>query len=213
MQFCSGCGKSIERRIPDGEDRERHVCSACGVVHYQNPKMVVGCLVEHGGRILLCKRAIEPRRGYWTVPAGFLELGESAMHGAMRETREEARAEVRILAPYAHFDVPHIGQAYIIYRAALEHERFAPGPESLEVELVHPQRDPLERAGVPGGALRARVARARPRLGRFRTHHASLMREQGRYELRDHLAHWLADCEASPRACAAIACASALPRA
>jgi ADP-ribose/FAD diphosphatase len=193
MQFCSGCGKSIERRIPDGEDRERHVCSACGVVHYQNPKMVVGCLVEHGGRILLCKRAIQPRRGYWTVPAGFLELGESAMHGAMRETREEARAEVRILAPYAHFDVPHIGQAYIIYRAALEHERFAPGPESLQVELVHPSAIPWSELAFPVVRYALELLVHDLEQGRFRTHHASLIREQGRYELRDHLAHFLAE--------------------
>jgi ADP-ribose/FAD diphosphatase len=193
MQFCSGCGKTIERRIPSGEDRERHVCSACGIIHYQNPKMVVGCIVEHGGRILLCKRAIEPRRGYWTVPAGFLELGESAMAGAMRETREEALANVRILAPYAHFDVPHIGQAYIIYRAALADERFAPGPESLEVELVAPSAIPWDQLAFPVVRYALELILDDLKLGRFRTHQAALVREQGRYELRDHLALWLAE--------------------
>jgi ADP-ribose/FAD diphosphatase len=191
MQFCSGCGQSIERRVPVGEDRERHVCSACGVIHYQNPKMVVGCIVEHDGRILLCKRAIQPRRGYWTVPAGFLELGESAMTGAIRETREEAQAEVRILAPYAHFDVPHIGQAYIIYRAALVNERFGPGAESLEVELVHPTRIPWNELAFPVVRYALELVVEDLQSGRFRTHQAELVREQGRYELREHLAFWL----------------------
>jgi ADP-ribose/FAD diphosphatase len=193
MQFCSGCGQSIERRIPTGEDRERHICGACGVIHYQNPKMVVGCVIEHGGRILLCKRAIEPRRGYWTVPAGYLELGESAMAGAIRETREEARAEVRIVAPYAHFDVPHIGQAYIIYRAVLENERFSPGPESLEVDLVAPQAIPWDQLAFPVVRHALELLLDDIAVGRFRTHHAALVREQGRYELRDHLALWLAE--------------------
>lgn len=191
MQFCSGCGQSIERRVPAGEDRERHVCSGCGTVHYQNPKMVVGCIVEHGGRILLCKRAIEPRRGYWTLPAGFLELGESAMAGAIRETREEALAEVRILAPYAHFDVPQIGQAYIIYRAALQGERFGPGAESLEVELVAPDQIPWDQLAFPVVRHALELVVADLALGRFRTHHAELVREQGRYELREHLALWV----------------------
>jgi ADP-ribose/FAD diphosphatase len=191
MQFCSGCGQSIERRIPAGEDRERHVCSACGTVHYQNPKMVVGCIVEHGGRILLCKRAIEPRRGYWTVPAGFLELGESTMAGAVRETREEALADVRILAPYAHFDVPHIGQAYIMYRAALQDERFGPGTESLEVELVPPDRIPWDQLAFPVVRHALELVIEDLQLGRFRVHHAALVREQGRYELREHLALWV----------------------
>jgi ADP-ribose/FAD diphosphatase len=188
MQFCSGCGQGIERRVPSGEDRERHVCCACGTIHYQNPKMVVGCIVAHGGRILLCKRAIEPRRGYWTVPAGFLELGESAMAGAIRETREEAEAEVRVIAPYAHFDVPHIGQAYILYRAELVTERFAPGSESLEVELVEPARIPWDELAFPVVRHALELVVEDLRTGRFRMHQAQLVREQGRYELRDHLA-------------------------
>jgi len=91
----------------------------CGAIHYQNPRMVVGCIIEEDGKLLLCKRAIEPRHGYWTVPAGFLELGESTVQGAARETLEEAGARVQITAPYAHFDIPHIGQAYVFYLAKL----------------------------------------------------------------------------------------------
>ena len=152
-----------------------------------------GKLLRHVGedRILLCRRAIEPRRGYWTLPAGFLELGESAMAGAIRETREEAQAEVRILAPYAHFDVPHIGQAYILYRAALQNERFSPGSESLEVELVPPDRIPWDQLAFPVVRHALELVVSDLALGRFRTHQAELVREQGRYELREHLALWL----------------------
>ena len=188
MRYCSGCGQSIEMRTPAGEDRERHVCSACGAIHYQNPKMVVGCIVEHRGSILLCKRAIEPRRGYWTVPAGFLELGESAMQGALRETHEEAGAHARILAPYAHFDVPHIGQAYIIYRASLLSDVFGPGPESLEVKLVPPAEIPWDQIAFPVVRYALEMMLQDLQSGRFRSHQGALVREQGRYELRDHLA-------------------------
>jgi ADP-ribose/FAD diphosphatase len=188
MQYCNLCGQTIEMRVPAGEDRERHVCTACGTVHYQNPKMVVGCIVEHGGRILLCKRAIEPRLGYWTVPAGFLELGESAMQGAIRETHEEASARVRIIAPYAHFDVPHIGQAYIIYRAALLSETFGPGPESLEVKLLTPAEIPWDEIAFPVVRCSLELLLEDMQRGDFRSHQGALVREQGRYLLRDHLA-------------------------
>jgi ADP-ribose/FAD diphosphatase len=188
MQYCSQCGQVIAKRVPAGEDRERHVCTACGAIHYQNPKMVVGCIIEHGGRILLCKRAIEPRLGYWTVPAGFLELGESAMQGAIRETHEEASAQVRIIAPYAHFDVPHIGQAYIIYRAALLSESFGPGPESLEVKLLTPAEIPWNEIAFPVVRYSLELMLEDMQSGAFRSHQAALVREQGRYLLRDHLA-------------------------
>lgn len=188
MRFCSGCGQSIERRIPAGEDRERHVCSACGAIHYQNPKLVVGCLVVHESKILLCKRAIEPRRGYWTLPAGFLELGESTMAGAVRETREEALAEVHVVAPYAHFDVPHIGQAYVIFRAVLREERFGPGTESLEVKLVAPDEIPWAELAFPVVRVSLELAVEDLRAGRFRAHHGALLREQNGFVLREHLA-------------------------
>jgi ADP-ribose pyrophosphatase YjhB (NUDIX family) len=193
MRFCSECGQSTAKRVPAGEDRERSVCDGCGTIHYQNPKLVVGCIVEHEGRILLCKRAIEPRRGYWTIPAGFLELGESAMAGAIRETHEEAGARVRIRAPYAHFDIPHIGQAYVLYRAEMLDGHFAPGVESLEAKLVLPNE-------VPWGELAFPVIRHALELldedltqGRYRTHHAALVRDAGGYALREHLAFAVGD--------------------
>jgi len=138
VQHCPRCGERTERQIPEGEDRERDVCRACGVVHYVNPKMVVGCVIEHEGKVLLCQRAIEPRRGYWTLPAGFLEIGESAMAGAVRETHEEARAHVRVIAPYAHLDVPHIGQIYLIYRAQSTWPSPCYLPQASDAALTRP---------------------------------------------------------------------------
>ncbi|MGD8858936.1 MAG: NUDIX hydrolase [Myxococcales bacterium] len=187
MNFCPRCGKPTERRVPDGDDRERHVCTACGAVNYVNPRMVVGCLVQHEGGILLCKRAIEPRKGYWTIPAGFLELGESAREGAARETWEEARARVCIVAPYVHFDVPHIGQAYLIYRAELAEPGFSAGPESEAVELVRPSDIPWSDMAFTAVRLSLELLLEDMRRGRYRHHQGSVVRRDGRFELEDHL--------------------------
>ncbi|URD77656.1 nudix hydrolase 23 [Musa troglodytarum] len=133
--FCHSCGNPTKHVIPDGEEKIRAVCTVCGKIHYENPKMVVGCLVEHNDKVLLCKRKIEPSYGLWTLPAGFLEIGESAAEGAARETLEEACAEVEIISPFAQLDIPLIGQSYIIFRARLKTPHFSPGPESLECAL------------------------------------------------------------------------------
>ncbi|PKU83208.1 nudix hydrolase 23, chloroplastic [Dendrobium catenatum] len=133
--FCQFCGGRTKQVIPDGDEKMRAVCTVCGAIHYENPKMVVGCLVEHDGKVLLCKRNIYPSYGLWTLPAGYLEIGESAAQGAMRETFEEANAEVEIISPFAHLDIPHIGQSYIIFRAKMKEPYFSPGPESLECML------------------------------------------------------------------------------
>jgi len=112
--------------MPGGDDPRRYVCAECGTVHYQNPKIVTGCLAVWQDSVLLCKRAIEPRGGYWTVPAGFMELDETVIQGAIRETWEEARAKVEILAPYCLFNLLHVNQLYIIYRARLIDLNFSP---------------------------------------------------------------------------------------
>ncbi|XP_072977618.1 nudix hydrolase 23, chloroplastic-like isoform X1 [Typha angustifolia] len=135
VSFCQACGNPTKQIIPDGEEKVRAVCTVCGRIHYENPKMVVGCLVEHENKVLLCKRKIEPSYGLWTLPAGYLEVGESAAEGAARETLEEACAEVEILSPFAQLDIPRIGQSYIIFRARLKTPNFSPGPESLECQL------------------------------------------------------------------------------
>lgn len=132
--------------MPEGDDRPRAVCPACETIHYENPRPVVGCVVEAGERLLLCRRAIEPAHGLWTIPAGYQEIGETTVEGAKRETREEACAEVEVTAPHAFLDIPHIGQTYSIFRSRLVGEAFEAGPESLEVAL-------FERSEVPWGEL------------------------------------------------------------
>jgi ADP-ribose/FAD diphosphatase len=135
MKFCSACGTALVRAVPDGDDRPRAVCPGCDAIHYVNPRNVVGCIIEEQGRILLCRRAIPPAEGAWTLPAGFLELDESLWAGAARETWEEARAKVVQVAPHSVLDLLHIGQVYTLFRARLSEPGFEAGPESLEVRM------------------------------------------------------------------------------
>ena len=136
MKFCSHCGSSdLEFRVPEGDTLKRYVCAACSTIHYQNPKVVVGCLPVWEDSVLLCKRAIEPRLGLWTLPAGFLENGETLTAGALRETFEEANARVEIEELYTTISLPHISQIYVMFRARLLDLDFGPGPESLDVRL------------------------------------------------------------------------------
>jgi ADP-ribose pyrophosphatase YjhB (NUDIX family) len=126
----------FRRKIPDGDTHQRDVCSTCGYVHYVNPKIVTGAIVLHDGRILLCRRAIAPRIGFWTLPAGFMELGETAEQAAVREAREEANAEIAIDRLLAVYTIPRIAQVQIMYLARLTSATISPGPESLEVVLA-----------------------------------------------------------------------------
>ena len=135
MKFCSDCGAPVTLKIPPGDTLLRYVCDACGTIHYQNPRMIVGCIPEWQDQILLCRRAIEPRHGLWTVPAGFMENGETTYQGAIRETLEEANARVEIEAPYALYNIPHINQVYILFRARLLDRDFSAGAETLEARL------------------------------------------------------------------------------
>ena len=144
MNFCSHCGARVQLRIPTGDNRERFVCDQCGTIHYENPKMVVGCIPEWGDRVLLCRRAIEPRYGKWTLPAGFMELGETAAQGAARETLEEASARVTIGDLYTFFNLPHIDQVYLMFRARLLDLDYAAGSESLEVKLFEEHEVPWD---------------------------------------------------------------------
>ena len=127
---------SFELKIPEGEDRHREVCGTCGFINYVNPKVVVGSVVTFGDRILLCKRAIAPRIGYWTLPAGFMEERETAEEGAMREAMEEACAKIEIDGLLGCYSVPRISQVQLMYRARLVDPAVAPGPESTDVKLV-----------------------------------------------------------------------------
>jgi ADP-ribose pyrophosphatase YjhB (NUDIX family) len=165
MRFCSGCGAPVELRRPEGDDRDRHVCPGCGTVHYQNPKIVLGSVCMLGERLLLCRRAIEPRAGFWTIPAGYMELGESAEEGARREAWEEARARIEIEGLLAVYSVRRINQVQLLYRARLLDPAVEPGPESLEVRLVEWSEIPWGDLAFP--TVRWILERARELKGRM----------------------------------------------
>lgn len=135
MKFCSNCGGRLILRVPPGDSAPRHVCDVCNTIHYLNPKLIVGCIPIWHDRVLLCRRGIEPRHGLWTVPAGFMELGETTVQGALRETLEEANARVEIEQLYALYSLPHISQVYMLFRSRLLDLEFSAGAETLEVKL------------------------------------------------------------------------------
>src|SRR5262245_8989883 len=144
MKFCSNCGSGVGRRVPPGDSLPRHVCDACGTIHYQNPRLVVGALADWQSRLLLCRRAIEPRYGYWTLPAGFMEHAESTEQAAARETLEEAGARVALDAAYSLISVPRINQVHLFYRARLLDLDYKAGVESLEVALFDTDKIPWD---------------------------------------------------------------------
>jgi ADP-ribose pyrophosphatase YjhB (NUDIX family) len=149
VKFCSVCGASVSLRIPAGDHRERFVCTRCETVHYQNPKIVAGTIPEWDGRILLCRRAIEPRYGLWTLPAGFMENGETTEQAAMRETWEEAGARIEITSLYSIFSIPHISQVYMLFRGELLGGVYEPGQESLECALFDALTVPWDQLAFP----------------------------------------------------------------
>lgn len=150
MNFCSQCGGPLVLEVPADDDRPRHVCPACGIIHYQNPKLVVGCIPVWNDRILMCRRDIEPRKGYWTLPAGFLENGETVTDGARRETLEETGAIVSDITPYLMVDIIHIHQIYLMFRSRLLAPDFHPTRESAEVKL-------MDEDEIPWGDIAFRV--------------------------------------------------------
>lgn len=135
MKFCSDCGDLVTLRVPAGDHLPRFICNACGTVHYQNPRIIAGCIPEYEGKILLCRRAIEPRLGFWTAPAGFMENGESLQTAAAREAMEEALAQVEIGSLVAIVHVLQAQQVHVMFRARLVDPNVGAGPESLEVAL------------------------------------------------------------------------------
>lgn len=150
MKFCSACGHPVEYRIPPGDHLPRHVCGQCGTIHYHNPRIIAGCVPQAAdGRILMCRRAIEPRLGCWTFPAGFLELGETSAQGAARETLEEAQAQVEIEDLFAVIAVPYVSQVYMLHRGRLLGEHHAPTPESSETRLMREDEIPWDEIAFP----------------------------------------------------------------
>jgi ADP-ribose pyrophosphatase YjhB (NUDIX family) len=144
IQYCRACGAAVTYRIPVDDNRERAVCPACGLVHYENPLNVVGTVPVWGERILLCKRAIEPRRGLWTLPAGFLELGETTAQGALRETDEESGAQIELGALFSVLDVVRVGQVHLFYLATMTSPALDPGSETLEARLFREDEVPWD---------------------------------------------------------------------
>lgn len=176
MKFCNNCGAGVALRVPPGDTHVRHVCDACGTIHYQNPKIVAGCLPIWEEKVLLCRRAIEPRYGLWTLPAGFMEKGETTLEAAMRETLEEARAKVEIDGLCTLFNLPHIDQVYVLYRGRLLDLDYAPGEETLEARL-------FSEAEIPWQQIAFRVIQETLKLyfadresGRYRTHTGDIVR-------------------------------------
>lgn len=139
----------MEEKIPRGETLFRSVCPACHTIHYENPKIVAGCIPEWENQVLLCRRAIEPRMGLWTFPAGFMELGETTEEAAIRETLEEANADIHIHSLFGLFSLPHVDQVYVVYRGRLKNLNFKPGDESLEVQLVRLEDIPWDQLAFP----------------------------------------------------------------
>ena len=142
MNFCSNCGTRVVLKVPEGDFLPRHVCDSCGTIHYVNPKLVVGSVPEYEGRILICKRGIEPRIGYWTIPAGFMEVGETLQQSAARECQEEALASVEIGDLCAIVHVLHAEQVHVLFRARLSDPAFGVGVESLETVLCEEREIP-----------------------------------------------------------------------
>jgi ADP-ribose pyrophosphatase YjhB (NUDIX family) len=149
MKFCSDCAAPLVRLVPPGDHLERSVCGACGAVHYENPRVVVGCVPEWQGRILLCRRAIEPRRGFWTTPAGFLEIGETLADAAARECFEEAGARVEIGTLLSVTNVLHAAQVHVMFRARMRDAGHESGAESLETGLYEESQIPWPDIAFP----------------------------------------------------------------
>jgi ADP-ribose pyrophosphatase YjhB (NUDIX family) len=144
IRHCRACGGAVDYRVPPDDNRERAVCPSCGTIHYENPLNVVGTVPVWGERVLLCRRAIEPRQGLWTLPAGFLELGESTAEGALRETLEESGAEIELGPLFSVLNVVRVGQVHLFYRARMTSPRLDPGSETLEARLFEENEVPWE---------------------------------------------------------------------
>ena len=149
MKYCSHCRAEVTFDIPEGDNRHRHICHSCDIIFYENPRIVAGTLPVFDGRILLCKRAISPRKGYWTLPAGFMENGESTEQAALRETREEAEVRPVLGNLYSMITVPHINQVHIFFLADMQVPEFSAGPESLEDALFTPAEIPWDEIAFP----------------------------------------------------------------
>ncbi|AOI70282.1 NUDIX hydrolase [Burkholderia ubonensis] len=176
MKFCSVCGHEVIARIPPGDNRERFVCDQCGTIHYQNPRNVVGTVPVWGEQVLLCRRAIEPRYGFWTLPAGFMEMGETTAEAAARETLEEAGARVEVQNLFTLLNVPHVHQVHLFYLARLVDPAFEAGEESLEVKLFDEADIPWDEIAFPTVSQTLRFFFADRAAGDYGVHTGDIFR-------------------------------------
>ncbi|CAJ8460160.1 NUDIX hydrolase [Burkholderia pseudomallei] len=176
MKFCSVCGHEVIARIPPGDNRERFVCDQCGTIHYQNPRNVVGTIPVWGDQVLLCRRAIEPRYGYWTLPAGFMEMGETTAEAAARETLEEAGARVEVQNLFTLLNVPHVHQVHLFYLARLVDPSLEAGEESLEVRLFDEADIPWDEIAFPTVSQTLRFFFADREAGDYGVHTGDIFR-------------------------------------
>lgn len=178
MKFCSQCGSKVEHKIPEADNRPRYVCVSCEFIHYQNPNIVAGTIPVWEDKVLLCKRAIEPRYGYWTLPAGFMENAETTTQAAIRETWEEAEARVEIDGFFSMLNVPQVDQVHIFFRAHLLEKSYSSGPESLEVELFSEDEIPWDELAFPTVKTTLRLFFEDRKSGSYGTHVADIIRPQ-----------------------------------
>lgn len=185
MKFCSACGQPVALKIPDGDHLPRFVCTACGIVHYENPRIIAGCVPEWQGKLLLCKRAIEPRRGFWTIPAGFMENGEAVQDAAARESMEEALARVEIGSLLAVVNVLRAHQVHVMFRARLLDTDFGVGPESLAVALYDESEIPWDDIAFLSVEFALRRYLEDRRAGRELLHFRDIDWTEGKVVIRD----------------------------
>ena len=170
IKHCRSCGAPTAYRVPVDDNRERAVCGGCGEIHYENPLNVVGTVPVWGEQVLLCRRNIEPRFGLWTLPAGFMELGETTAEGAVRETVEEAGARIELQPLFTLINVVRVGQVHLFYRARLQDTQFDPGPETIEAQLFHEHEIPWDEIAFRTTRETLRLYFADCKLGRFDLH-------------------------------------------
>jgi 8-oxo-dGTP pyrophosphatase MutT (NUDIX family) len=181
VKFCNACGHPVRFRVPDGDHQPRHVCDHCGHIQYFNPRVIVGCVPEwEDGRILMCRRDIEPRRGLWTFPAGFMELAETTAQGAARETVEESQADVEVGALFAVITVAYVSQIYMIHRGRLRTPHHGVTPESSETRLMHESEIPWDEIAFPTVWHSLKFFFADRASGQHGVHTLELMRKPAR---------------------------------
>ncbi len=181
MNFCSYCANTVILKIPDDDDRPRYICESCETIHYENPKVVCGCIPEWEDKLLICKRAIEPRANYWTLPAGFMELGETCAEGATRETWEEARARVEILGLYCVYSLPYVDQVHMMFRSRLLDLKYEAGPESTEVQLVSENEIPWDEIAFATIRQTLKYYYAERKTNKFPTHFGDIIQDGNSY--------------------------------